>query len=84
MTIAIWKHRITRDGFEELLMNLRDHIETLGEEKSGLLTEIQNPKEKGETKAHPLENGSVALRKEAKTFEELLKIKRKEVRARSC
>ena len=61
----------------ELLKNLRKKIETLEKEKAGLLAEIENLKEKGETKAHELENEVTMLRKEVKALEKLLNVKEK-------
>ena len=61
----------------ELLRNLRKKIEMLEKEKAGLLAEIESLKEKGETKAHELENEVTMLRKEVKALETLLDIKGK-------
>ena len=61
----------------ELLGNLREKIETLEKEKAGLLAEIESLKEKGEAKAHELENEVTMLRKEVKTLEKLLNVKEK-------
>jgi len=63
--------------FMELLRNLRKKIETLEKEKAGLLAEIEGLKEKGEAKAHDLENEVTVLRKEVKALEKLLNIKEK-------
>jgi len=61
----------------ELLRSLRKKIETLEKEKAGLLAEIESLKEKGEAKAHELENEVTMLRKEVKTLEKLLNVKEK-------
>jgi uncharacterized protein YlxW (UPF0749 family) len=67
----------TEKKFMELLRNLRKKIETLEKEKAGLLAEIDGLKEKGEAKAHELENEVTILRKEVKTLEKLLNAKEK-------
>jgi len=67
----------TEKKFMELLRNLREKIETLEKEKAGLLAEIENLKEKGETKARELENEVTVLRKEVKALEKLLNVKEK-------
>jgi uncharacterized protein (UPF0335 family) len=56
---------------------LRKKIETLEKEKAGLLAEIDSLKEKGEAKAHGLENEVTMLRKEVKALEKLLNVKEK-------
>lgn len=67
----------TEKKFMELLRKLREKIETLEKEKSGLLAEIESLKEKGEAKARELENEVTVLRKEVKALETLLNIKEK-------
>lgn len=67
----------TEKQFMELLRNLREKIETLEKEKTCLLTEIEGLKEKGEAKAHELENEVTTLRKEVKALETLLNVKEK-------
>jgi len=67
----------TEKKFMDLLRNLREKIETLEKEKSGLLAEIESLKEKGEAKARELENEVTVLRKEVKALETLLNIKEK-------
>jgi predicted RNase H-like nuclease (RuvC/YqgF family) len=67
----------TEKKFMELLRNLRKKIEKLEKEKAGLLAEIDGLKEKGEAKAHELENEVTILRKEVKTLEKLLNAKEK-------
>ncbi len=59
----------------ETLTNLRKRIETLQKEKVGLLVEIEGLKEKGEAKAHELENEVTILRREVKGLEKLLNVK---------
>jgi uncharacterized protein YlxW (UPF0749 family) len=63
--------------FMELLRNLREKIETLEKEKTGLLAEIDGLKEKGEAKARELESEVTTLRKEVKALEKLLNVKEK-------
>ena len=63
--------------FMELLRNLREKIETLEKEKAGLLAEIESLKEKGEAKAHELENEVTTLRREVRALEKLLNVKEK-------
>jgi len=67
----------TEKKFAELLRSLRKKIETLEKEKAGLLAEIDSLKEKGEAKAHELENEVTMLRKEVKALEKLLNVKEK-------
>jgi len=67
----------TEKKFMELLRNLREKIETLEKEKAGLLADIESLKEKGEAKAHELENEVTTLRKEVKALEKLLNVKEK-------
>jgi len=67
----------TEKKFMELLRNLRKKIETLEKEKAGLLAEIDGLKEKGEMKAHELENEVTTLRKEVRALERLLNVKEK-------
>ena len=67
----------TEKKFMELLRNLRKKIETLEREKAGLLAEIESLKEKGEAKAHELENEVTMLRKEVKALKTLLNAKEK-------
>jgi len=59
----------------ESIRNLREKIEKLEKEKSGLLAEIESLKEKGEAKASELENEVTTLRKEVKALERLLNVK---------
>jgi cell division protein FtsB len=61
----------------EPLRNLRKKIETLEKEKTGLLAEIENLKEKGEAKALELESEVTVLKREVKTLEKLLNVKEK-------
>jgi len=61
----------------ESIRNLREKIEKLEKEKSGLLAEIESLKEKGEAKARELENEVTTLRKEVKALERLLNVKEK-------
>ena len=61
----------------ESIRHLREKIEKLEKEKSGLLSRIENLKEKGEVKARELENELTTLRKEVKTLEKLLNVKKK-------
>lgn len=61
----------------ESIRPLREKIEKLEKEKSGLLSRIENLKEKGEVKARELENELTTLRKEVKTLEKLLNVKMK-------
>ena len=63
--------------FIQLHKNLRKKIETLQKEKAGLLAEIESLKEKGEAKAHELENEVTMLRKEVKALETLFNTKGK-------
>jgi predicted nuclease with TOPRIM domain len=61
----------------QLHKNLRKKIKALQKEKAGLLAEIENLKEKGEAKAHELENEVTILRKEVKALETLFNTKAK-------
>lgn len=61
----------------ESLTKLRERIETLEKEKSGLLVKIESLKEKGEAKARELENEVAMLRKEVKVLEKVLNVKEK-------
>ena len=64
----------------EPLRSLRKKIETLEKEKTGLLTEIESLKEKGEAKAIELESEVTALKREVKTLEKLLNVKEKSMK----
>lgn len=61
----------------ELLRNLRKKIETLEEEKAGLLTEIERLKGKAKARARKLENEVTTLRTEVKELEKLVNVKEK-------
>ena len=67
----------TEMKFMELLRNLRKKIETLEEEKAGLLTEIESLKGKVKARARELENEVTTLRTEVKELEKLLNVKEK-------
>ena len=67
----------TEMKFMELLRNLRKKIETLEEEKAGLLTEIERLKGKAKARARKLENEVTTLRTEVKELEKLVNVKEK-------
>jgi len=67
----------TEMKFMELLRNLRKKIETLEEEKAGLLTEIESLKGKAKARARKLENEVTTLRTEVKELEKLVNVKEK-------
>ena len=67
----------TEMKFMELLRNLRKKIETLEEEKAGLLTEIESLKGKAKARARKLENEVTTLRTEVKELENFLNVKEK-------
>jgi len=58
-----------------MLSNLREKIETLEKEKSGLSGDMEDLIKRDETRAHELENEVAALREEVEALEKLLDIR---------
>ena len=65
------------EGLEEIMeqLILWEKIERLEKEKAGLLTEIRSFREKGERKAHELEDEVTSLKKEVRALKRLLRIR---------
>ena len=70
--------RTVKEGLMQTLMNLREKIKTLENERANLMTEIENLRKLAESRANALEDEVVTLREEAKSLRDLLEPSRQE------
>jgi len=70
--------RTVKEGLMQTLMNLREKIKTLENERANLMTEIENLRKLAESRANALEDEVVTLREEVKSLRDLLEPSREE------
>jgi chromosome segregation ATPase len=64
--------RTVKEGLMQTLMNLREKIKTLENERANLMTEIENLRKLAESRANALEDEVDTLREEVKSLRDLL------------
>ena len=70
--------RTVKEGLMQTLMNLREKIKTLENERANLMTEIENLRKVAESRADALEDEVCTLREEVKSLRDLLEPSREE------
>ena len=70
--------RTVKEGLMQTLMNLREKIKTLENERANLMTEIENLRKLAESRANALEDEVGTLREEVRSLRDLLEPSREE------
>lgn len=70
--------KTVKEGLMQTLMNLREKIKTLENERANLMTEIENLRKVAESRANALEDEVDTLREEVRSLRDLLEPSREE------